>query len=422
MVSRNIARGFVVLVVVAIAGCTSDAVGTASPGDAVEGDGVAKIGLLAPLTGSVAADGEEYQRGAELAVDEINAAGGCGGYTLELVVGDTGDLSPDETSTAIQRVAGDPDVNVFMTGYANLSNFEIDTMADMGIPYFVTGNATQTKDIITQDPDRYVGIYSLSPDYDVYGTGLRDWIASIVESGEFEPRSETFFTVTSDNPYSRSLSEGMTAGLEELGWERVGDEVTPTQDISDWRSVLASIRSADPDLVINTDFTPGNEAAFLKQFLESPTQSILYLDYAPALPEFTELTGDDSTGVVSAVAGAPIQSLDRTQEIQAKFEDEYGVRSGKYGIALYESVYIYCDAVEEVGDPTDRSAIGEAIGRTDKDIAMGRLVFDPETHLAQTGEGGYPFPIWQVWDQELVLVSPEDYATGEFQMPPWMSE
>lgn len=43
-----------------------------------------KIGLLAPLTGPAAADGEEFVRGVEWAIEEANAKGGVAGYTLSL--------------------------------------------------------------------------------------------------------------------------------------------------------------------------------------------------------------------------------------------------------------------------------------------------------------------------------------------------
>ncbi|MCK1379132.1 ABC transporter substrate-binding protein, partial [Bradyrhizobium sp. 24] len=50
---------------------------------ALSADKVAKIGVLAPLTGSTAADGKEMVDGAKLAVDEINAGGGVAGYKLQ---------------------------------------------------------------------------------------------------------------------------------------------------------------------------------------------------------------------------------------------------------------------------------------------------------------------------------------------------
>jgi branched-chain amino acid transport system substrate-binding protein len=52
---------------------------------------VSKVGVLAPLTGGAAADGEEMVRGVTMAVEEANANGGVAGYTFEVEVGDTRD-------------------------------------------------------------------------------------------------------------------------------------------------------------------------------------------------------------------------------------------------------------------------------------------------------------------------------------------
>src|SRR5574341_1385777 len=62
------------------------------------GSGVVKIGVLAPLTGTSAADGEEMVRGVKLAVKELNAKGGVAGYTFDVVTGDTKDQTPDARS------------------------------------------------------------------------------------------------------------------------------------------------------------------------------------------------------------------------------------------------------------------------------------------------------------------------------------
>ena len=103
--------------------------------------------MLAPLTGGSAADGEEMVNGAQLAIDEINAAGGVAGYRLELVVGDTQDQTAEAVSTAFERLASDPDLNVMMSGYASGSNFEIELMGEQDMPYLISGNSAQTRDI-----------------------------------------------------------------------------------------------------------------------------------------------------------------------------------------------------------------------------------------------------------------------------------
>ena len=65
---------------------------------------VIKIGVLAPLTGPSASDGAEFIKGVQLAIDEQNAKGGIGGHTFELVSADVKDGSPDNVSSAAQRL------------------------------------------------------------------------------------------------------------------------------------------------------------------------------------------------------------------------------------------------------------------------------------------------------------------------------
>jgi branched-chain amino acid transport system substrate-binding protein len=406
---------------------TPASVATVSPspdGEATTCPGAAgqtvTIGVIAPITGQAAADGQEYVRGVELAIEHVNAAGGAGGYTLQHTVGDSGPLTAAAVVSQVQRIAGDPNVHVFMTGYADLDNAEIDTLNEMGYPYLVSGNTNSTREIVSKDPSNYPMTWGLGPWYVVYAE-YPGWLQELADAGKWTPRDRSYFMITSDNANSTAVASFMRDGFEEIGWNEVGNETTPTQAISDWGAVLTKIQSANPDVVINTDFTTGNAQTFLSQFRRNPTESIVYIDYAPALPEFIPIVGDDAEGLTSSLAGAPIDTLPRTQQIKADFKEKYGVETGKYGVVLYESVMVYADALALVCDPSDRLAIGNAIGETNKLTAMGQLQFDPETHLAQTGAPGtFPYPIYQIQDGQLLLLSPDEYANGEFQLPSWM--
>src|SRR5690606_34775932 len=106
-------------------------------------DKVTKIGLLAPITGGAAADGQEMVKGAQLAVDEINAAGGVAGYKLELVVGDIQGATPDIVTSVIERLSSDRDLHAILAGYGSTTNFEIDLMAEQEMPYLIAGNAAE---------------------------------------------------------------------------------------------------------------------------------------------------------------------------------------------------------------------------------------------------------------------------------------
>jgi branched-chain amino acid transport system substrate-binding protein len=160
----------------------------------------------------------------------------------------------------------------------------------------------------------------------------------------------------------------------------------------------------------------------MAQFMEEPTDSLVFIQYGPSVPEFLELTKDKSTGVVYNLLGGPLLSPKnpRAEEVNAKYEAKYGSRPGVYGGALYEMAYIYFDALAKAGDPADHAAVAKAISETDKQTISGRLVFDQETHLARQGNEYIPIQFYQIWDGDRYLFYPNEYATGEFKQPTWM--
>ncbi len=384
-------------------------------------DKIVKIGLLAPLTGPASADGQEFQRGVQMAVDEANAAGGVAGYRIELVTGDVKDMSAGNVTSAVERLIGDPDVQFMMTGYASLTNFEIDSMAENDMPYVLAATSQQTRDIIAPDPKKYWCCWSWTPSFDAYNTDVTSFVERLAAEKKVALPTKKVSVISSDNAYSKTISEGMKKTFKAKGWSIVTDEMVPFGDVTDWRSILAKVREAAPDLIINTDYLPGNSASFLNQFLEQPTKSVVFLQYAPSVPEFVKLTGKNSNGVIYDLLGGPLDSPSnpRAAEIEDKFKQKYGVASGTYGVGLYEIAEIYFDALKTVGDPKDHKAIAASIGATDKQTVAGRLKFDPATHLALQGDDYIPITFYQIEDGKRILISPEKYATGAFEPQPW---
>ncbi|MGY3387481.1 branched-chain amino acid transport system substrate-binding protein [Bradyrhizobium sp. USDA 3311] len=387
-------------------------------------DRVAKIGVLAPLTGGSAADGNEMINGAKLAVDEINAAGGVAGYKLQVVVGDTQNQSADAVTSAIERLTSDRDLNAMFTGYASGSNFEIETIAEHELPYLISANTAQTRDIIAPHPDKYPTVWSLNPSYDAYNTAMVPVLGELEKSGKLKLPNKKVALISSDNPYSKTVMNGLEKSFKEGGWTVTSTDLLPFGEIDNWRTFLAKVRQDNPAVIINTDYQPGNAAKFLTQFLEQPTNSLVFIQYAPSVPEFLKLTGKQSTGIVYNLLGGTLNTPKnpRAGEVIRKYQEKYGSEPGSYGPALYEEVMIYADALKKVGDPTKRLAIGKAIGETQKQIAGGALAFDPKTHLAVQGDNALPIQFFQIWDGKRVLFYPVQYSDGEFQMPPWMKQ
>jgi len=382
-----------------------------------------KIGVLAPLTGPTASDGEEFVKGVELAVKEANANGGVAGYTFEVVTADVVDHSAANVSSAVERLLSTDDIHIILTGYASLSLFEVELMAEANMPYIPAGPSPQFAAIVSKDPGAYDCCWSFTADFKGYETDVTPMIEALAEAGHFEITDRTVAIISSDNPYSKTISEGMKVAFEESGWTITTDELVPFGPVSDWRSILARVRENEPEVVINTDYIPSNAALFTNQFRENPTNSVVFLQYAPLVPEFVELTKENSNGVLYNAIGATLDvpKHPRGQEVAAAYRAEYGVSSGAYGTSLYEMATIYFEALEEVGNPTDHTAIGQAIGRTKRPVISGFLEFDPETHVARQGNDNVPVTFFQIQDGKGVMIGPEKFKTGDFRRPDWMT-
>jgi branched-chain amino acid transport system substrate-binding protein len=84
---------------------------------AAQGTDPIVIGAPLPMTGGVAADGIEFKRGLEMAVEEINTVGGILGRPLELVVEDTESKGDDVIGSAGRRLVDRSNASVLIAGY-----------------------------------------------------------------------------------------------------------------------------------------------------------------------------------------------------------------------------------------------------------------------------------------------------------------
>jgi len=386
-------------------------------------DKVIKIAFMGSLTGSpFTADGVDGLNGAKLAVKEINAAGGAGGAKLELIEFDTKEMTPDAVISAFERVKGDPDISATVSSLTSLTNFEIEYFAELGMPYMLAVNSQQTRDFVSPDPEKFKNVWSLTPAYDGYETELPIVLEGIIKAGTLNPRDRTVALIGADNPYSMSIYNGLKKSFPANGWTITFDEVVPPTEVNDWRSLLAKIRANPPVAIVNTEPSSSNAATFMNQYMEDPTNSVMFIQYAPSVPEFSELTKGNSKGVMYNLLGGAIKSPKhpRTAEINERAKAEYGRDSGSYVYLLYEMVYLLADCYNKGVDPKDWTGLSKCLEDTDKILANGRMVFDKKTHLATQDNDHVPIQFYQIWEGEHTLIYPDKYATGQFHLPPWM--
>lgn len=384
-----------------------------------------KIGSMAPLTGPYSGDGQEMYRGAEMAVEEINANGGVLGRQLELVSGDVSDLAPENFIQASQRLVSQEGVDAVFAGYTTTTSSEFDIFAEAGVPLFHTNTLQANTDYVVQNG--ITSIFQCCPTEIWYASGFITLMKQWIDSGEWTPSSNTVAIITSNDSYSISIAEVFRDGVEELGWEvTLFDEVTVPY--ADWGPQLARIRENPPGLIFITDYLPSDLASFATQFAASPTNSLLYQQYGPSVPEYLELAGDAANGVVwsTTIGTLPDRiGVDFRERYRAKYGAEAGLsQSG----AQYDMVHLWARAASSAADPTAYETVCDSVKGSLYRGVVGTYAFDqseltaiPYPDRAEDPSLGMPHLTYQIRGGEQILISPEPYTGGDFELPSWVS-
>jgi branched-chain amino acid transport system substrate-binding protein len=384
-----------------------------------------KIGSATPITGPYAGDGQQMLRGQQLAIEQINAAGGVGGHPLELVKVDTKDQSPDVMKTAIQNLVSKNVAAVFMP-FCSYTSVEFPILAQKNVPTFHVNTWHGNVDWVAEH--KATNIFQGDPSELSYGAGIISVIQSLATDGAWKPTNKTTYIVTSNDPYSLNIANSYKSGIEKLGWKVQGfDKFTVPQ--ANWGGVLVKIRDAKPDVIVFSDYAAGDEAAFMKQFAQNPTKSLVYQQYAPSIPQYLQLAGDAANGVIWSTVVGILQNDPVAQPFIDAFTKKFGAGPGFSNAGdQYDLVKIWAQAAGFAGDPLAFDKINAYIKATPYRGVCGAYSFNhrgltciPYPDDTKDPSIGMPHLTFQIQNGKQVAISPEPYTTGKFELPSWLS-
>lgn len=384
------------------------------------------IGSASPVTGPFAGDGQQMVRGQQLAVGEINAAGGLLGRELQLQILDSKAQEPDVMKNVFQKLVSQSVAAVF-AGFTTYTSVEYPIVAEAGMPMFHVNTWHGNVDYVKEHQIK--NIFQGDPTEEWYGPGFVVLVSDLINSGAWEPSAKSLFVVTSNDPYSLNIAKTFQDGMQKQGWKSEGfEEFTVPQ--ADWTGVLVKIRAANPGIVFFSDYTAGDEASFMKQFIQSPTKSLVYQQYAPSVPEYVDLAGDAANGVLWATVVGVLAGDARAKTFADAFEQKFGRPPGFSNAGdQYDLVKLWAQAAATAGDPYAFDRVNEIITDSVYRGNCGSYTFnlDPGGNTCMPYPDFTPDPsiglahlTFQIQDGEQVLISPDPYTTGEFQLPDWL--
>lgn len=384
------------------------------------------VGAAMPLTGPFASDGEEMKQGLQLAIDKQNADGGLLGRNIKLVTCDISAMEVDTIQACGQRLLGEnPDAVI--TGYDGSFGTPIFGAGDMPYLHANTEYQEAVKPVI-DNQEEYNNVFQYDPNETDYGTDAAKRLPEIAEQLGFSPDNKSVAVVVADYSYNKHGAENFVKEMEENGYDIAVNELTPFGGNQQYGPILSKIAKANPAFTTFWDLDPSDAARFSnqwnQQFGNSGIDSLLYLQYTPSLPEFMELAGQNSNGLLWSSIIAANDAVGKPLGPYTKaFSQEYGhPPKSVYGYIIDDGFNIWTQAVEKAECVSCFDKVTDNIRDEEYAGFAGNYKFAPlsEGQYALPGDDLIP-TIWsQVQNGKNVQVLPEAAAKGKIKMPPWI--
>jgi len=375
-----------------------------------------RVAMIAPMSGPWARQGELMKKGADMAIEDINRAGGIksmGGARLRLLVVDAGDSAEKAKNAAQRLVAQETDV-VGASG-AWLSSFtlavtEVTERAELPVL------TLSYSDVITGRGYKYV--FQTSPTGGAQAQGALPALLELAKIATGKPL-KTIGIVMDNTAAPMSFVKPMReGGFDKLNLKLVVDE-TFTPPLADATSVVQKVRNSRPDVLLLLPTSVPDD----KLVLEKLSEMGLGRGRLPVVsngahigaPEMLRLVGKElMEGVMTVVANWGAKG-------QEKLIADFKQRTGEPwmtqdSISTYGDMWIFKEALEKAG-AADRQKVAAAIRVMDttdgpaKYYPGGRIKFEENGRRAGAG-----IMIIQWQNGEPVTVYPTDIALAK---PVW---
>ncbi len=343
-----------------------------------------KIAMLVPLSGPWARSGILEKLGAEMAIDDINAAGGIrslGGARLRLMQFDTQDSAEKSKDAAQRMVSQEPDLvggfGCWLSSFT-LAVTEVTERAEL--PWLTLSYS----DLITGRGYRYV--FQTSPTADAQAKQLLPTVVDLAQKAT--GRRPTKIAIVADNTAANIsfLKDVREHTLKDLGLTAVVDQMY-TPPIADATTLVQPIRGARPDFCIMLSSNVPDDKLLLDKFAEYGLAGgklpLIGGGGHIGAPELLKVTGSDILqGLMAGLANWPGHDQDKLAErFVARTKEPW---FGHDLVFAYVHVLIFKEALERAG-VADRHKVAEAIRGLD--MRDGPALFFPGHHLKFDDKG-----------------------------------
>jgi branched-chain amino acid transport system substrate-binding protein len=368
-----------------------------------------KVGVLHPVSGALSYSGQQGRIGAQLAIEELNAAGGIkalGGAKIEALLGDA-QSTPEGGNAEVEKMnaAG---VAAVVGGYASgICLAASQTAARYDLPYIVDVGVVDA--IVTRG---LKNTFRFGPGFGVIAKTALDNLVTL--NDQANKAAKTVMIVHEDSAFGSGLAKLLNTQLPERGFQVIETipHPTPTRDFN---NVALKIKSQNPDLVIPANYY--NEYVLLARTMQQqrvrPKGIYSVLGGAASSYKFVKEFPEAAQYIMDCnhwFDPKNAKALELKKKVEAKGEFY------TYEVYMnYSCILLLADALERAGSP-DRAKIITALeGST---FAGHVMPYGPTKFVNGQNQGAAPVNT-QVLNNDIQVIFPAAFASAKavFPMP-----
>jgi branched-chain amino acid transport system substrate-binding protein len=373
-----------------------------------------KIGVIAE---SQAVAGSSIPQAAQLAADEINAAGGVNGQKIEIVTYDN-HSSAAESVRAFQRAANEDHVNAVIASYISEVVLALEPWAGRLKTVMVTPGAAS--DVITQNIAKNYDQLKYNFHGYLTSTSIADQVCAAAKDllvGDLHMKSvvvmseDAAWTTPLDAEYLKCLPE---AGLKVL------DHIRLSPDTTDFTPIFNKIEGQKPDAIITGVSHVGTQPTVQWKQQEVPIPMFGVSSQATNSTFWNDTNGATDGVLFQAVSGPDVAVTPKTLPFVKAFKNKFGNVPSYCGYTAYDEVYYIVDAIKRANS-TDPDKLVTALEQTDWVGTIGRVQFKgkdtPNPHALKVGPDTITGLLLQWQNGKQVNLWPKKLANGKLKFP-----
>ena len=306
------------------------------------------IGVSAPMTGPRAMLGRNFKNGVELAVAEINKAGGVLGQPLKVMVEDDQADNPNAAINAVNRLMKVDKVPLMLGPHFSVAQLATQKQYCDGSILSITGASGIP---VTAQGCKYV--VRVRANDNVQSSALVAYARNSL-------KLDKIGVVYVNDDFGKAGADRVVKNIQEMGLKPVAVESHNAED-KDFSAQLGRLRDAGAQMVVL--WTHDNEAALI---VRQAKQLGLPMKFAGSTslsqPVFVKLAGDAGEGAISSSDFVPNNPEPKTQEFVKKYAAQYKLEAELYAATYYDATYLAAKAIQAAGS-TDPAKVREAFGK-----------------------------------------------------------